>query len=105
MGINAAGASLPLLVVSMVVFTLGEMVSMPVSSGYMANLAPDEMRGRYQGVMTITWSSATLVGPSLGIMTYQSSPPLLWISIMGLSFLAAVLVLATTRGDREVKSS
>jgi len=100
MGINAAGASLPLLVTSMTVFTLGEMIAMPVSSGYMASLAPDAMRGRYQGVMSITWSSATLVGPSLGIMTYQFNPPVLWISIMGLGFLAAALVQATARGDQ-----
>ncbi|MES2921581.1 MAG: MFS transporter [Verrucomicrobiota bacterium] len=100
MGINAAGARLPLLVISMTVFTLGEMIAMPVSNGYMASLAPDEMRGRYQGVMSITWSSATLVGPSLGILIYQINPPVLWISIMGLGFLAAALVLATARGEQ-----
>ena len=99
MGINAAGASLSLLVISMTVFTVGEMIAMPVSSGYMAGLAPDEMRGRYQGVMSITWSSATLVGPSLGILAYQFSPPVLWLSVMGLGFLAALLVLATARGE------
>ena len=98
MGINAAGASLPLLVISMAVFTVGEMIAMPVNSGYMASLAPDEMRGRYQGVMSISWSSATLVGPSMGILIYQFNPPVLWLSIMGLGFLAALLTLATTRG-------
>ncbi len=98
MGINAAGATWPLLLASMVVFTIGEMIAMPVNSSYMAGLAPDEMRGRYQGVMSITWSSATLVGPALGIMTYQYSPPALWFAVMGLGFLAALLTLATARG-------
>jgi hypothetical protein len=55
-------------------------------------------------MMTITWSSSALVGPSLGIMIYQASPPLSWISIMSLSVLAAVLVLATTRRRGAVKS-
>ena len=95
MGLNTLGATLPLLVISMVVFTIGEMIALPINSGYMASLAPDEMRGRYQGVMSITWSSATMVGPTLGIMLYHFSPPVLWVSIMGLAFVSAFLVLAT----------
>ena len=104
MGINMLGASLPLLVISMVVFTIGEMIAMPVSSGYMAGLAPDEMRGRYQGVMSITWSSATMVGPSVGILLYHFNPPLLWISIMILSFVSASLVLASQWKRRRIET-
>ncbi len=82
----------------MIVFTIGEMIAMPVNNGYMASLAPDEMRGRYQGVMSVTWSSATMFGPSLGLLLYHANPPLLWISVMGLSFVAASLALASQRG-------
>ncbi len=95
MGLNAFGASLPLLVISMVVFTIGEMIALPVSNSYTAGLAPDEMRGRYQGAMSITWSSATMVGPSLGIGLYQVSPTCLWLLILVVSFVAAGLMLAT----------
>ncbi|MEO5916688.1 MAG: MFS transporter [Luteolibacter sp.] len=95
MGINSLGATLPLLIVSMAVFTIGEMIALPVSNGYMASLAPDEMRGRYQGVMSITWSSATMVGPTLGILLYHFNPQVLWMAITGLSFVAASLVLAS----------
>jgi MFS family permease len=100
MGINYLGASLSLLLVSVIVFTLGEMIAMPVSAGYMASLAPDEMRGRYQGVMSIAWSTATMVGPSLGIMFYHFSPPALWLTVMGLGLLAAWVVLAGSAGSR-----
>lgn len=72
MGINMLGASLTLLVASMVVFTAGEMIAMPVSSGYMASLAPDEMRGRYQGVMSFSWSAGTMIAPPLGMMMYST---------------------------------
>ena len=97
MGINTLGATLPVLVGSMIVFTIGEMIAMPVNNGYMASLAPDEMRGRYQGVMSVTWSSGTMFGPSLGLLLYHANPPLLWISVMGLSFVAASLALASQR--------
>lgn len=96
MGINGLGASLPLLVASMVVFTLGEIISMPVSSGYMASLAPDHMRGRYQGVMSITWSCGTMAGPALGMMGYHFSPPLLWAGVMVVALSSSLLILTTT---------
>lgn len=95
MGINAFGATLPLLIFSMSVFTIGEMIAMPVSNSHMAGLAPDEMRGRYQGVISITWSSATMVGPSFGIMLFHFSPPVLWGSVVGVSVAAAGLMLAS----------
>ncbi len=97
MGINALGANLPMLLASVIVFTVGEMIALPVNNSYLSNLAPDEMRGRYQGVMSITWSSATMIGPPLGITLYQSSPQILWVVIMGMSFIAALLMLATKR--------
>ena len=97
MGMNAMGASLPILVISMVVFTVGEMIALPVNSSYMAGLAPDAMRGRYQGVMSISWSTATMIGPSLGITLYQASPTLLWAGTFVLALVAAGLTLAGGR--------
>ncbi|MCW1922416.1 MFS transporter [Luteolibacter arcticus] len=97
MGLNAFGASLPLLVISMVVFTAGEMVALPVANSYIAGLAPDEMRGRYQGVSSISWSTATMIGPSLGIAMWQFNPATLWIATLVASATAAILMLATRR--------
>lgn len=94
MGLNAFGATLTLLVVSMLVFTIGEMIALPVSSSYLASLAPDEMRGRYQGVMSITWSSAVMVAPYFGLTLYQYSPMILWLMMVGIAGLAAALMLA-----------
>lgn len=100
MGLNGLGASAFLLLASMIVFTIGEMIALPVNSSYMASLAPDEMRGRYQGVMSITWSAATMVGPSFGVALYQFHPGILWLSVMLMSFAAAGLMLLSrpTRG-------
>lgn len=98
MGMNALGASLPILISSMVVLTAGEMIAFPVNNGYMAALAPDEMRGRYQGVISISWSLATMVGPSAGIALYQANAPLLWIITLLLSLTASGLMLASWPG-------
>jgi MFS family permease len=95
MGINGLGANAFLLTTSMIVFTFGEMISLPVNNSYMSGLAPDEMRGRYQGVMSITWASAVMLGPPLGVALYECSPRALWITIMAMSFAAAALMFAT----------
>jgi MFS family permease len=102
MGMNAIGPSLPVLVISMLVFTVGEMIALPVNSSYMASLAPDEMRGRYQGVISIAWSTATMMGPLLGISLYQASPVLLWLATLVLALIAAGLTLAGGRVGKTV---
>lgn len=102
MGMNAIGASLPVLVISMLVFTVGEMIALPVNSSYMASLAPDEMRGRYQGAISITWSAATMIGPLVGISLYQTSPTLLWLATLVLALIAAGLTLAGGRVGKTV---
>ncbi len=95
MGLNGLGANAFFLITSMIVFTTGEMISLPVNNSYMASLAPDEMRGRYQGVMSITWASATMLGPPLGVALYEFSPGILWIVIMAMSFAAAAMMFST----------
>ncbi|MFD0893006.1 MFS transporter [Luteolibacter ambystomatis] len=95
LGINMLGASVPLLVSSMVVLTLGEICSFPISNSYLAALSPDDMRGRYQGVMSMTWSAATLFGPAAGLAIYERSPVVLWLITLLLAWVSALLMLAT----------
>jgi len=104
MGLNALGATLPLLVISMVIFTIGEMIALPVNSSYMAALAPDEMRGRYQGVMSISWSTATMIGPALGIAAYGYSPVILWTGTLLLCLAAAGLMVASIPALRAARA-
>lgn len=52
-------------------FTLGEMISFPISSVYVNTLAPDHMRGRYLGVVMLSWAAGGMVGPAAGIFLYE----------------------------------
>jgi len=79
------------------VFTLGEMVAMPVSSAYVADLCPPQMRGRYMGAFGLTWALAMTVSPALGMRLFGIAPALLW-TAGGLSAgAAALIILAPTR--------
>ncbi|HEB66231.1 MAG TPA: MFS transporter [Chloroflexi bacterium] len=52
--------------VSMVIYTLGEMILIPTASAYVANLAPAEMRGRYMSVYGLGWNVASGIATPLG---------------------------------------
>ncbi len=87
------GSGVAMLVLAMVVLTIGEMVSSPVASIYMSNLAPDEMRGRYMGFGALSWNIAAGIGPMTGLWLYGMSPQMLWVSCGVLGLGAAWLIL------------
>lgn len=53
----------------MVIMTMGELVVVPRSSAYAANLAPVDKRGRYMSLYGLTWNVATGISPVLGGLT------------------------------------
>lgn len=66
--------------VVIVIMTLGELVLMPTSSTYVANLAPPDMRGRYMSIYGLTWGLAQGTAPVLGgYFSDQISPKATWV--------------------------
>jgi MFS family permease len=54
-----------------VIWTFGEMILMPGSSAYAAEIAPPERRGEYMGLYTMSFSIAFSLGPFLGAEILQ----------------------------------
>jgi len=94
---NALPRTLPLLVLTTALFTLGEMIAMPVSAAYVANLAPENRRGVYMGVYGLVWSLAFVCGPTVGLWLFSFSPATLWLSCGVLGILAAALISSKPR--------
>jgi len=92
-GLTAAAHTLPFLVITVVIWTLGEMVHSPVSATYVANLAPAHLRGRYQGIWGLTWSAGLILGPVLGTAIFSWNAVGLWLLCGALGLIAALLVL------------
>jgi MFS family permease len=57
--------------VTVLVWTVGEMLNAPSNSATIADLSPASMRGRYQGVYSLSWSAATFLAPILGTAVFQ----------------------------------
>ncbi|MDX1950767.1 MAG: MFS transporter [Verrucomicrobiota bacterium] len=92
-GLNAFSFTIPMLVLSMCIFTLGEMISMPVGAGFISELAPPAMRGRYMGTLGFTWATAMMFGPGLGMQLFLAGPTLLWLTCASLGIGAGLVVL------------
>lgn len=91
LGFGAIGiaASVPALAATVVIWTFGEMVYSPVGSAYIADLAPIELRGRYQAAYAFTYSFGLMLAPIGGTLLYSLRPSVLWITCLVLCFGAA----------------
>ena len=89
---NLLTRTLPLLLLTTATFTLGEMISMPVTGAYVADLAPVERRGLYMGTYGMVWAAAFVFGPSLGMALFAVSRTALWLACGGLGVIAATLI-------------
>ena len=54
---------------AMALFTMGEIVALPIGMAYSSNLAPEKLRGRYFGFRGMCWALASLIG-SAGVWLY-----------------------------------
>jgi len=96
--------TLPLLLLTTTLFTLGEMISMPVAGAYVADLAPADKRGLYMGTYGLVWSLAFVCGPSLGMLLFSVSPMLLWMTCGVFGLLASSIILGNRNQESEPSS-
>lgn len=78
----------------MVIMTVGEMILMPTSSTYVANLAPPDKRGRYMSLYGLTWGAASGAAPIMGgLLSDIFSPQAAWLGGFSIGLLAALFFL------------
>ena len=94
---NLLPRTLPLLFFTTTVFTFGEMISMPVSGAYVADLAPADRRGLYMGTYGMVWAATFVFGPSLGLSLFSYNRTLLWLGCGVLGVVAAAIIARGTR--------
>ncbi len=94
---NAIDARLWPLVLCIVLWTLGEMISAPLASAYVAQMAPVHMRGRYMGAWGFSWALGMILGPAIGSALYGDGSDRIWYFCGLLGMFAAALVLLSSR--------
>ncbi len=67
---------------TVMVWTLGEILSIPMMSALVASMAPEGRQGRYQGMFSLAFSCSLIAGPVLGSRIYQAwGSDWLWYSV------------------------
>jgi MFS family permease len=97
--LNAFANDLPELGFTVLIWTLGEIVYAPVASAYVADIAPERLRGRYQGAWGLTWGLAFVFAPGLGAASYAWSGDGFWL-LCGLLGAGAAACLFAARPGR-----
>ena len=90
-GMFAWVRGLPLFAAAVVVWTLGEIVYSTAAPALVADLAPEALRGRYQGVWGASVGAAAITGPAMGgLIIDRLGAVWLWHACLGLGLLMAV---------------
>lgn len=74
----SALAAAAVIVIAGGVFAVGECLQGPTQQALIAELAPDQLRGRYMALSTSSWSIGWIAGPALGAYVLQQEPLALW---------------------------
>lgn len=99
-GMNAFARTLPMLALGVFIFTMGEIISAPVTTAYIADLAPTQFRGRYQGAWGLTNALALIIGPNLGMRLFSRNVTVMWLACGVLAFLGAAIMFGGKRSSQ-----
>jgi MFS family permease len=102
-GFTGLASSLPLYMVSVLIWTIGELLGTAVAPAIIADCSPVALRGLFQGVYGSAWGLSLFLGPWIGGLVYQAlGGAALWIGCLGVGAAVAVAYLAL--GKRAARS-
>jgi len=83
------------------VWTIGEILEAPTKSTIVADMSPVSARGRYAGMMVMSWGLSQVVGPRIGTYIWDAvGPSALWFGCLGLGAIVALLLVVTAPARR-----
>jgi MFS family permease len=102
-GWNAFATTAPVFGLGIGVWTAGEIMSAAFSPAIVSDLAPAELRGRYQGLYSMSWGAAAFAGPAMGAeLLSRYGARTLWTvcALVGVAIAVGHLAIAPARRRR-----
>jgi MFS family permease len=97
LGATALAGGVVVYVLSVLLWTVGEIGFSTASPTLVAELAPVHQRGLYQGTYQLGWGLSSTLAPALGsLVLARLGSTALWLGCLGLCFVAAGLHLGVT---------
>jgi MFS family permease len=108
LGTVAFSSTFSMFLLSMIIVTIGELIFAPSSTAFVAEVAPETMRGRYMGVYGMSFGLSFGLAPAVGgIINDSLSPVLVWYSMAGVALLSAAsfLLLGRQTGGQRYRAA
>jgi MFS family permease len=100
-GFTALATNLPLFVLSVAIWTLGEIAATSVGPTIIADLSPVELRGLYQGIFGAAWGLSFFIGPLAGGWVFEHlGSNVLWVGCLIIGVVIAFCYLALSAPAR-----
>ena len=102
-GFTAFASTMPLYMISVAIWTFGEIAATSVAPAIIADLSPIHLRGVYQGIFGAAWGLSFFIGPLAGGWVFEHfGKNTLWYSCFGLGLILAFcyLILNTPAKQR-----
>ena len=97
---GAAAGGLGVYALSVVVWTVGEIIWTPVNQALVAELSPVHGRGRYQGAYSLAWQASSFLAPlAAGVMLTSWGAGSVWLTCALVGVVAAAGYVRLTRGS------
>jgi MFS family permease len=84
----------PTFAVTVLIWTIGEIGFNAVGPALVAEIAPPELRGRYNGLIGMAYGGSSLLGPLAGTWLFGIGQPVLWLACLLTGAAAGAVVLA-----------
>ena len=99
------GSTLLYAAFTIVVWTLGEMLALPMLNVLVAGRASPGNRGRYMGVYTMAFAAAFVFAPAVGTHVYETyGADILWYGVGALAPLLGIAAVALRRPFRSAEA-
>lgn len=93
------------LIITIIIWTFGEMILFPASSSFAAEISPPNRRGEYMGYFQMSFSLAFTLGPWLGTLVYDNMGGReVWYAAFIVSALSAAALLLIPAKQSETKA-
>lgn len=90
-GLNAISRTPAHFGLGVLIWSVGEIFVLPIANAVVADVAPPQMRGRYQGAYGLTFGVAGLCAPLIGTWVMQRhGAPVLWVASFALGLAVAI---------------
>ncbi|MGY0234937.1 MFS transporter [Longispora urticae] len=94
-GATALVGSLAGYAITVVIWTVGQMLAAPPNAAIIAELSPERLRGQYQGVFNLSFAASAFAAPALGGLSLQTLGDWHWVICLGLGLATAAGHLVT----------